>query len=72
MRIIFIRNAFLGGHRYTAGESTEVTEALAAHLEGLNIMHVERPAAVAEAPTEPKPAPAQKKKTAARKKAVAK
>ena len=71
MKIIFVKNAFLGGHRYTAGESTEVSEALADHLEGQRIVHVERPAVVEE----PKPAPAspaQKKKTAARKKAVAK
>ena len=70
MRIIFIRNAFLGGQRYTAGESTEVTEALADHLQGLNIVHVERPDVVEEpksVPTTP-----QKKKTTARKKAVAK
>lgn len=70
MRIIFIRNALLGGHRYTAGESTEVTEALAAHLEGLNIVHVDRPAVVEEPKAAPDPA--QKKKTTARKKAVAK
>ena len=71
MKIIFVKNAFLGGHRYTAGECTEVSEALAAHLEELNIVHVDRPAAVVE---EPKAAPAtpQKKKTTARKKAVAK
>ena len=71
MRIIFIRNAFLGGQRYTAGECTEVSEALAAHLGELNIVHVDRPAVVEE--SKPAPAsPAQKKKTTARKKAVAK
>lgn len=71
MKIIFVKNAFLGGHRYTAGECTEVTEALAAHLEELNIVHVERPSAVVEEP-KAAPAPAQKKKNAARKKAVGK
>lgn len=72
MRIIFIRNAFLDGHRYTAGECTDVSEALAAHLEELNIVHVERPAAVEEEPKAAPASPAQKKKTTARKKAVAK